>query len=96
MLYGQPYLLELSPGQTVETTVTLKSAASIHDEDVTTFTSKGIFLLGYEAGERTAPPQITDGTSASVRWWPVRARHALMDRISVCLLAILPRCCAAS
>lgn len=82
MLYGQPYLLELSPGQSVETTVTLESTAAIHDEDVTTFTSKGIFLLAYEAGEGTTPLRITDGTSASVRWWPVRARHALMDRIS--------------
>lgn len=82
MLYGQPYLLELSPGQTVETSVTLESAATIHDEDVTTFTSKGIFLLAYEAGETGAPLRITDGSSASFRWWPVRARHALMDRIS--------------
>lgn len=70
MLYGQPYLLELSPGQTVETSVTLESAATIHDEDVTTFTSKGIFLLAYEAGETGAPLRITDGSSASFRWWP--------------------------
>lgn len=66
----QPYLLELSPGQTVETSVTLESAATIHDEDVTTFTSKGIFLLAYEAGETGAPLRITDGSSASFRWWP--------------------------
>lgn len=82
MLYGGSYLLELSPGQSVETAVTLESAAAIHDEDVTTFTSKGIFLLAYEAGEGTEPSRITGGTSASIRWWPVRTRHALMDRIS--------------
>lgn len=82
MLYGQPYLLELSPGQTVETAVTLESAATIHDEDVTTFTSKGIFLLAYEAGESGASPRITDGSSGSIRWWPVRARQALLSQIS--------------
>ena len=82
MLYGQPYLLELSPGQSVETTVSLESAAAIHDEDVTTFTSKGIFLLAYAVGDGAEPPRVSDGTSDSVRWWPVRARHALMDRIS--------------
>lgn len=82
MLYGQPYLLELSPGQTVETAVTLESAATIHDEDVTTFTSKGIFLLAYEAGESGTSPRIADGSSGSIRWWPVRARQALLSQIS--------------
>lgn len=81
-LYGQSYLLELSPGQTVETTVTLKSAARVDDEDVTTFTSKGIFLLAYESRGQDVPPVIGNGSAGSVRWWPVRAGRAMQSRIA--------------
>lgn len=80
--YGQSYLLELSPGQTVETAVTLKSAARIDNEDITTFTSKGIFLLAYESKDQDMPPVIGNGSSDSVRWWPARAGRAMQARIT--------------
>ena len=51
MYYGETALLELKPGQMVTDTVYLQSAARIRDDDVTTFTSKGIFLLAYQRGE---------------------------------------------
>ena len=76
--YGGEALLTASPGQTVTDTVHLKSAAHIRDEDVTAFTSKGIFLLAYQRGEVT----LDMGTSASPRWWPARAGHAMREEIA--------------
>ena len=48
--YGDETLLELRPGQTVADTVLLRSAGNIRDDDVTTFTSKGIFLMAVSRG----------------------------------------------
>ncbi|MDY5612390.1 DNA internalization-related competence protein ComEC/Rec2 [Dysosmobacter sp.] len=76
--YGSEALLTASPGQTVTDTVHLKSAAHIRDEDVTAFTSKGVFLLAYQRGEVT----LEAGTSASPRWWPARMGHAMREEIA--------------
>ena len=48
--YGDTALLELEPGSVVVDDVKLSSAARIRDDDITTFTSKGIFLLAYSRG----------------------------------------------
>ena len=45
--YGETSLLDLRPGQTITDTVYLQSASRIRDDDITTFTSKGVFLLAY-------------------------------------------------
>ena len=45
--YGTADLLEMEPGQTVTDMVYLQSASRIRDDDVTSFTSKGVFLLAY-------------------------------------------------
>lgn len=66
--YGEEALLDLRPGQTVSDLVYLQSADRIHDTDVTTFTSKGVFLLAYQRGQ----PDYGPGTMESFRWWPAR------------------------
>ena len=76
--YGSEALLDLSPGQTVTNDVRFRDPSRIRDDDITTFTSKGIFLLVYPEGEETYGL----GTAASPRWWPARAGQALRERIS--------------
>ena len=75
--YGDEVLLELQPGQTVTDTVYLQSAARIRDDDVTTFTSKGVFLLAYQRGEAV----YGTGSMESVRWWPIRLGQAMRNQI---------------
>ena len=75
--YGSEALRDLRPGQRVTATVYLQNAAKMRDEDVTSFTSKGVFLLAYQRAEEA----ISAGTEGSVRWWPVRAGFALRERI---------------
>jgi len=77
--YGQEDLLSLRPGQTVEDLVFFNSAARIKDDDVTTFTSKGVFLLAYNRGE----PVYGDGSSDSARWWPAAVGRAMQEKIRV-------------
>ena len=76
--YGNEALLDLRPGQTVADLVELRSAARIRDDDITTFTSKGVFLLAYQRGE----PAYGAGTMDSPRWWPARAGAALRAQIA--------------
>jgi len=71
--YGDEALLELRPGQTVSDLVYLQDAGRIRDDDITTFTSKGVFLLAYQRGE----PEYGAGSAASPRWWPVRLGRAM-------------------
>lgn len=75
--YGDEALLDLRPGQTVSDLVSFQSAERIRDDDITTFTSKGVFLLAYQRGE----PEYGTGTMASPRWWPARAGAALRRQI---------------
>lgn len=77
--YGDETLLDLAPGQTVETTVYFQSAGRIQDTDVTTFTSKGVFLLAYARGQAVYGP----GSAASPRWWPVRVGRAMQTQIQI-------------
>lgn len=77
MLYGDVSLLEVEPGQTVSGAVRFQSAARIRDTDVTSFTSKGVFLLAYGRGEMDRGP----GSAASPRWWPARLKRAMGERI---------------
>lgn len=76
--YGNSSLPELSPGQTVTDTVTFQSAGKIRDDNVTSFTSKGVFLLAYGQGDN---PEISVGSMDSVRWWPARMGRAMRQRI---------------
>lgn len=76
--YGDAGLLDLRPGQTVTDRVSFQSAARIRDDGITTFTSKGVFLLAYQQGE----PVYGQGTMESLRWWPARAGAALRRQIT--------------
>ena len=76
--YGTADLLELEPGQTVTDLVHPQSASRIRDDDVTSFTSKGVFLLAYRRGEASYGA----GSSGSLRWWPARMGHAMRGKIS--------------
>ena len=75
--YGGEDLLEHGPGETVTDIVALRSAQRIRDDDVTVFTSKGVFLLAYQRGA----PSYGPGSSDSPRWWPARMGRAMGERI---------------
>ena len=77
--YGDEALLELRPGQTVTDTVYLQSASRIRDDDVTTFTSKGVFLLAYQRGDAV----YGQGNMDSLRWWPNRVGAAMREQIGL-------------
>lgn len=76
--YGGEDLLSLRPGCTVRDTVRFQSAACIRDDDVTVFTSKGIFLLAYQRGEAVYGA----GNADSPRWWPARLGRAMRGQIA--------------
>lgn len=75
--YGDVSLLELEPGQTVTGAVRFQSAARVRDTDVTSFTSKGVFLLLYGRGEAS----YASGTAGSLRWLPARLGRAMAEKI---------------
>ena len=76
--YGGEALLDLEPGQTVTADVYLKSAGRIREDDVTTFTSRGVFLLAYGRGEA----ETGEGSRTSPRWWPVRLGRTMRGQIA--------------
>ena len=71
--YGDASLLSLAPGQTVTDRVSFQDASRIRDDDITAFTSKGIFLLLYSRGEAA----YGTGSMDSPRWWPARIAMAM-------------------
>lgn len=75
--YGDPSLLQLSPGQCLTDEVYLQSASRIRDDDVTVFNSKGVFLLAYSRGTVA----FHAGTMDAPRWWPARLGRAMQVRI---------------
>ena len=77
--YGDETLLTLEPGQTVSDRVYFQDAGRIRDDDITTFTSKGVFLLAYQRSEA----EYGEGSIASPRWWPVRLGRAMGRNIQV-------------
>jgi len=77
--YGGDSLLLLKPGSRIVGDTALKSASKIHEDEITTFTSRGIFLLAYGRGDVRAG----EGTAASPRWWPLRLGKALRSRLSL-------------
>ncbi len=74
-LYGVP--MDVTPGQRIMGTAELRDASRIREDDITTFTSKGVFLLAYGKGAMT----IEAGTSASPRWYPLRLGRAMQGKL---------------
>lgn len=75
--YGGKALLERVPGNTVTNTVRLSDASVIREDEVTTFTSRGVYLLAYSRGEET----FDAGSADSPRWWPQRLGRAMGRQI---------------
>ena len=76
--YGDDSLLALAPGCVITDDVYLRSASSVRDDDITTFTSKGVFLLVYSRGEA----RYTSGTENALRWLPQHSARVIQNRIS--------------
>ena len=76
--YGDAVLLGLQSGETVTDDVYFRSAARVRETDLTTFTSKGIFLLGYSRGE----PETGRGDPEALCWLPKRLCRAMQQEIS--------------
>lgn len=76
--YGDASLMDLAPGQTVTDTVSFQDASRIRDDDVTAFTSKGVFLLAYSRGEAV----YGYGSMDAPRWWPARMGKAMRTVIA--------------
>ncbi len=68
----------LEPGQQLSGTAQWQDAARIRENDVTAFTSRGVFALLYARGPLTAE----EGSAGSVRWLPQRAVYALREKIA--------------
>lgn len=79
IFYGDATLLDLKPGQTVQGLIRFKSASRIKDEDVTTFTSQGIYLLAYQRGELS----YGTGSAESIRWLPKHLARNMQARIQL-------------
>lgn len=77
VLYGETELLTLKPGNTVSGTARWQSAARIHNNDVTQFTARGVYILLYGQGN----VQHSGGTEDALRWLPLRAVAAFRAQI---------------
>lgn len=77
VLYADKELGELRPGQRIRGPVYLRSAARIREDNVRSFTARGVFLLANQRGEL----MVEEGSAASPRWWPVRAGQRMRETI---------------
>lgn len=75
--YGGEELLMLQPGDVVSDTVSFTDASCVRDEEITTFTSRDVFLLAYGRGDAVC----TETDSLALRWIPARAGEALRREI---------------
>lgn len=73
--YGEASLLELQPGQTLQGSAYWQDAARIRDDEITTFTAKGVYVLLYARGDVT----IEEGSADSLIWLPRRAARAMQE-----------------
>ena len=76
--YGKRNLLELRPGVTVRDIVRLEDARHINENDITSFTSRGVFTLAYGRGVAVTE---SERGATSVQWWPARMGAAVRERI---------------
>ncbi|MEA4813429.1 MAG: DNA internalization-related competence protein ComEC/Rec2 [Oscillospiraceae bacterium] len=76
-LYGGNTLEDLSPGDTVITDAKIKSASEIRGESITSFTSRGIWLLVYADGDMT----VTQADSVPVKYYPLVLAKAVKQKI---------------
>ena len=75
--YGGEELLILEPGQTLRGSAYWQNALRIREDDITTFSSRGVYVLLYDRGDVTAE----EGSRGSLRWLPQRACRAVQDKV---------------
>ena len=78
--YGDTALLALEPGMRLSGEVYVNSAATIHDTEVTTFTSRGVYALLYARGEAA----VDWGDAGSLRYLPQRLARRMQESIAAC------------
>ena len=77
-VYADAEYTALEPGQQLSGMAQWQDAARIRENDVTAFTSRGVFALLYARGPLTAE----EGSAGSIRWLPQRAVYALREKIA--------------
>ena len=75
--YGDETLLTLQPGQTLQGSAYWQSALRVHENDIITFSSRGVYVLLYDRDDVT----VGQGSAGSLRWLPQRAKQALQRQI---------------
>lgn len=78
--YCDAALLTLEPGMRVTGECFINSAATIHDAEVTTFTSRGVYALLYARGEAV----VMDGSVGALRYLPQRLARRMQESIAAC------------
>ncbi|MBU5627313.1 DNA internalization-related competence protein ComEC/Rec2 [Oscillibacter sp. MSJ-2] len=76
--YGDEKLLSLSPGDAVTGDVYLTDASSIRGNELTTFTSRGVWLLAYSRGEAVVEPG-----RGSARYLSLHLKKRFQDQIDL-------------
>ena len=71
--YGDAGLLNLQPGQKLQGKAYWQDAA----EKTASFSANGVYVLLYDRGEL----QVENGSMHSLRWLPMRALHAVQNKI---------------
>lgn len=76
--YGDAFLAALEPGQRITGRAKWQDAGRIHENDVTTFTSRGVFALLYVQEDAA----VEQGSAGSLRWLPQRMARAMREKIA--------------
>lgn len=76
--YGDASLAALEPGQRITGRAKWQDAGRIHENDVTTFTSRGVFALLYVQEDAA----VEQGGAGSLRWLPQRMARAMREKIA--------------
>ena len=76
--YTDPSGIELLPGQRISGQARWQDASRIRETDITTFTSRGVYVLLYGKGEFN----VEKGSENSILFLPQRAAHAVKQMIS--------------
>ncbi len=75
--YGDESLLTLQPGQTLHGSAYWQSALRVHEDDITTFSSRGVYVLLYDRDDVTAE----QGSAGSLRWLAQQAKRAVRQQV---------------
>lgn len=75
--YGDETLLTLQPGQKLRGSAYWQNAMHIRDDTITTFSSRGVYVLLYDRSDVTAE----QGSAGSLLWLPQRAARAVQEQV---------------